>query len=141
MSRVISTDSVGKERRQLRRTIAEALRRLAKKKSFDEESQDLAALIVFSLRRLDEGVDRTASAWEKRDYYLKADRFRIEWEWVNKTAYRLETALLLGRWEQVPEILAELFPKFTDVTIARFTRSPELWRGCYQRLSSDGSSG
>lgn len=139
MSRVIATDSVGKERRQLRRTIAEALRRLASKKEFDEESQDLTALIVFSLRRLDEGVDRTATAWEKRDYYLKADRFRLEWEWVDQTAYSLETALLLGQWEQVPEILVGLFPKFTDVTIARYTRSPNLWQGCYQRLSNGGS--
>ena len=54
MSRVITTDSVGKRRRQLRRTIAEALRRLASKRTFDRESQDLAALIVFSLRRLEE---------------------------------------------------------------------------------------
>ena len=141
MSRVITTDSVGKERRQLRRTIAEALRHLASKQEFDQESRDLTALIVFSLRRLDEGIDRTATAWEKRDYYLKADRFRLEWEWVDEVAYSLETALLLGQWEKVPEILAGLFPKFTDVTISRFTRSPDLWNGCYQRLSSGGSPG
>lgn len=140
MSRVITTDSVGKERRQLRRTIAEALRHLASKKEFDEESRDLTALIVFSLRRLEQGVDQTATAWEKRDYYLKADRFRLEWEWVEQTAYGLETALLLGRWEQVPEILTGLFPKFTDVTISRYTRSPDLWQGCYQRLSTGSST-
>jgi hypothetical protein len=134
VSRIITVESVGQERHRLRRTIAEVLRRLASKEAFDEESQDLAALIVFSLRRLEEGVDRTATAWEKRDYYLKADRFRREWKWTSKVAYELETALLLGNRERVPEVLATLFPKFTDMTIARYTRSPELWRGCYQRL-------
>jgi hypothetical protein len=120
----------------LRRTIAEALRRLARKSTFDQESQDLAALIVFSLRRLSEGVEQTTTAWEKRDYFLKADRFRLKWEWVDDTAYELESALLLGQWERVPQILATLFPRFGDITVARYTRSSALWDGCYQRLVS-----
>jgi hypothetical protein len=134
LSRIIAVDSVGQERHRLRRTIAESLRRLAGKQTFDEESKDLAALIVFSLRRLEEGVDRTATAWEKRDYYLKADRFRLQWEWVEETAYALESALLLGQLDQVPEILVTMFPQFNDITVARYTRSPDLWEGCYQRL-------
>jgi hypothetical protein len=134
VSRVISTNSVGKERRQLRRTIAEALRRLAHKPKFDQESRDLAALIVFCLRGLEEGVEQTIQAWEKRDYFLKADRFQRQWEWIDGTAYALESALLLGQWDQVPEVLATLFPRFTDITIGRFTRSEEAWAGCYERL-------
>lgn len=134
VSRVITTDSVGKIRHQLRRTIAEALRRLASKRVFDEESRDLASLIVFSLRRLEEGVDQTASAWEKRNYYLKADRFRMQWEWLDETVYALESTLLLGQWDKVAESLATLFPRFTDITVAKYTRSSELWEGCYQRL-------
>ena len=137
MSRVIATESVGQERHRLRRTIAEALRRLARKQAFDDESLDLASLVVFSLRRLEEGVDQTASAWEKRNYYLKADRFRREWEWLDDTAYALESALLLGQHDRLPTVLASLFPKFGDITIGRYTRSPELWEGAYQKLLSD----
>jgi hypothetical protein len=135
LSRVISVDSVGQQRHRLRRTIAEALRRLANKQTFDQESRDLAALIVISLRHLEEGVEQTAAAWEKRDYYLKADRFRREWEWIDETAHGLETALLLGNWDQVPQLLVTLFPRFSDITISRYTRSPEVWEGCYQRLA------
>jgi hypothetical protein len=134
LSRIIATESVGQQRHKLRRTIAEALRRLATKPAFDQESLDLSALIVFSLRRLEQGVDQTATAWEKRDYYLKADRFRREWEWLDQAAYTLETALLLGPQDQVPEILATLFPRFSDITVSRYTRSPALWEGCFQRL-------
>ena len=134
MSRVIATDSVGQERSKLRRTIAEALRRLATKPKFDGEGQDLAALIVFSLRQLDQGVDQTATAWEKRNYYLKADRFRREWEWITNTAYELESILLLGQHDRLPLLLATLFPKFSDITITRYTRSEALWAGCYRRL-------
>ena len=49
--------------------------------------------------------------------------------------FELENALLLGQWDRVPRVLASLFPRFTDITIARYTRSPELWSGCYQRLA------
>ncbi len=139
MSRIIATESVGQQRHRLRRTIAEALRRLATKPAFDQESLDLAALIVFSLRRLEDGVEQTATAWEKRDYWLKADRFQREWEWIDESAYALETALLLGQQDQVPDILITLFPRFGDITIARYTRSTELWEGCYQRLLTGGS--
>ncbi len=134
MGRVVATDSVGTQRRQLRRTIAEALRRLMGKQELDEEGKDLTALIVFSLWRLQEGVEQTATAWEKRDYYLKADRFRMQWQWVDEMAYDLESALLLGQWERVPELLARLLPRFADVTIARYTRPSSLWQGCYRRL-------
>ena len=138
MSRVISTNSVGKERRQLRRTIAEALRHLARKPEFDEESRDLAALIVFCLRRLEDGVEQTMQAWEKRDYFLKADRFQRQWEWVDETAYALESTLLLGQWDKVPDVLATLFPRFADITVGRFTRSADVWEGCYDRLVNGG---
>ncbi|MFN8472828.1 MAG: hypothetical protein U0822_11615 [Anaerolineae bacterium] len=75
MGRVVNTDSVGAERSRLRRTIAEALRLLGQKKDIDEEARDLAALIVYSLRGIEQGVDTSAAAWEKRDYFIKAEGF------------------------------------------------------------------
>lgn len=134
MSRVVSADNVGQERQQLRRTIAEALHHMVRKPRFDEESRDLAALIVFSLRQLEKGVEQTASAWENRDYFLKADRFRREWDWIEDTLFTLESALLLNQFDNIPPILASLVPRFSDITINRYTRTPESWRDCYQRL-------
>ncbi|MFQ5797038.1 MAG: hypothetical protein ACE5JP_18625 [Candidatus Bipolaricaulia bacterium] len=134
MSRVIHTDSPGAQRQRVRRTIAEALRRLMEKGSFDEETRDLAALIVVSLRELSKGVDRSASAWEKRGYYIKADRFRREWEWVDRTADELATLLRGEEWVRLPVVLARLAPRFADIKIRRLTRSSALWQGCYQRL-------
>ncbi|MBN1936492.1 MAG: hypothetical protein JW934_17655 [Anaerolineae bacterium] len=140
MSRVVNMASVGQQRHQLRRTIAEALRLMMRKPKFDQESRDLAALIVFALRQIEEGIEQTASAWENRDYFLKADRFRREWDWLEDTTFTLESALLLGQFDRVPPILATLIPRFSDITINRFTRSPELWQGCYQRLLRDDKS-
>lgn len=145
MSRVVTADGVGTQRHRLRRTVAEALRHLMAKRELDDEARDLAALIVFSLREIDKGVEQTTAAWEKRDYYLKADRFRQEWLWVVPAADELEALLRQGAWERLPAALARLFPHFGDITISRMVRPPELWRGCYERLlaspSGDGQSG
>ena len=136
MSRVVSVDSVGSQRQRLRRTIAEALRRLMAKRDLDEEARDLAALIVFALREIDEGVEQTTAAWEKRDYYLKADRFRQEWLWVAPAADELEKVLRQQAWDRLPATLARLLSHFNDITINRMVRTDNLWTGCYQRLVS-----
>ncbi len=143
MSRVVTADSVGSQRQRLRRTVAEALRNLMAKRELDDEARDLAALIVFSLREIDQGIEQTASAWEKRDYYLKADRFRQEWLWVGPAADELEATLRQGAWDRLPEGLARLFPHFADITINRKVRSERLWQGCYERLLAkpSGSGG
>lgn len=134
MGRVINTDSPGAQRQRIRRTIAEALRRLMEKDGFDDEARDLAALIVISLRALSDGVDRSAGAWEKRGYYIKADRFRREWEWVDTMADELTALIQNAEWVRLPVVLARLAPRFADIKIRRLTRSPDVWKDCYQRF-------
>lgn len=134
MSRIIHTDRPGTQRQRLRRTIAEALHRLMRKEEPDDEARDLVALIVFSLRELSAGVDRSAQAWEKRGYFVKADRFRRDWEWTDHTADQLEGLLRASDWHRLPAALATLGSRFSDIRITRLTRPASLWKGCYQRL-------
>jgi hypothetical protein len=137
---IINVNSPGKRRSQARRTIAEALRHLYSKRNPDAEAKDLAALIVFSLREIEQGVEESAAAWEKRDYFRKADQLRTEWAWAGKTAAALSKVLSAGWWEDLPDLLAHLLPHFQDVTVNKLTRSPELWQGCYARLLQDEAS-
>jgi len=137
MSRVINTDSPGKQRSQCRRTIAEVLRHLMFKRELDEETRDMAATLVFALRGIAESVEVTA-AWEKRDYYLKADRFRLEWDWAKPAAERLHQIILQNRWEQLPQELAKLAPRFADIRIAKMTRPSSAWKASYRLLLQKG---
>jgi len=138
MSRVINTDSPGKIRSQLRRTIAEILRHLMFKREIDEEARDMAAALVFSLRGIAETVEQTVEAWENRDYFMKADRFRLEWEWVSPAAKRLKEVVVNNRWEELPRELAALVPYFGDIRIAKMTRPPETWKASYRLLIEQG---
>lgn len=137
MSRLVNGQNPSVERNQLRRTISEALRHLLAKKKLDDESKDLVALIVYSLRGIAQGVDQSARAWEKRDYYVKADKFRMEWAWAEKSANRLEVILRGELWNELPVALAELAPKFSDITVTKFVRTEALWQGRYKQLMAE----
>jgi|YNPNPStandDraft_1061719.scaffolds.fasta_scaffold02112_11 hypothetical protein len=140
MGRVIHTEAPGKVREQLRRTVAEMLRRLGQKTRLDDEAKDQASLIVFCLHGIADTVDQTVEAWEKRDYYLKAERFRREWDWLEPATDELSAVIHRGQWERLPETLSRLFPHFADVKITQMTRSPTLWQGAYEKLiKGDGS--
>jgi len=137
MSRIISTERPGKIRHQHRRTIAEALRRLSQKTRVDDEAKDLSALIVFSLLAMADTVDQTIEAWEKRDYYLKAERFREEWRWLEPTTDELSAVIYEGQWDQLPVALAQLMPYFSDITVKKMTRKPSLWQGVYEKFMQE----
>lgn len=134
MSRIINTASPGKRRNQLRRTIAEMLRHLSFKRELDEEAKDLAAAVVACLRGIAQTIETTTTAWEKRNYYLKADRFRLEWEWVTPAAERLQRIILTDRWEELPLELASLVPRFADIRVRKMTRPPSTWKSSYHLL-------
>lgn len=137
MSRVISTEGPGKVRNQHRRTIAEALRRLSQKPRLDDEAKDLAALIVFSLHSIADTVDRTIAAWEKRDYWMKAERFREQWRWLEPITDELSAVIYDGRWNQLPVALAQLMPHFADIKVKQMTRKPTLWQGAYEKFMQE----
>jgi hypothetical protein len=137
MSRIIATEGPGKIRNQHRRTIAEALRRLSMKQQLDDEVKDLAALIVFCLHHIADTVEQTTDAWDKRNYYLKADRFREEWRWVEPMTDRLSSVIYEEKWNQLPEVLVQLMPHFADVTIKQMTRKPSLWKGAYEKFTQE----
>ena len=76
MGRVINPESAGKLRNQHMRTVAELIRLLGQKPSIDADARDMVAKIIFCLREIDSGIEASAEAWEKRDYYMKAEELR-----------------------------------------------------------------
>lgn len=135
MSRITHVDGTPTQQRNaIRRSIAEILRRLMEKKSIDDETKDMLAFIVVGLRSMNDSIDSSATAWEKRDYYIKADQLRREWLWLPDTADRLEAILRSNDWATAPLELAGLAARFSDIKVATFTKSPALWQGAYKKL-------
>lgn len=137
MSRVINTNSPTKIRNHNRRTIAELLQRLGRKQEIDNESKDMAATIVYALRNIYDTADTAAQAWEKKGYWMKAERFLRQWEWTKEAAANIEDVVREDAWDLLPQLLMDLFPYFTDVEVKSLTRKEDTWQGEYQRLLQD----
>lgn len=119
------------------RSAAEIMRRLAAKPSADDEVRDMAAAMVFLFREISETVEEVTRAWEKRDYWIKADRFRLEWEWAEQAAADLVDVIRNEAWDLLPRLLMDLFPHFASIRVKKLTRKPELWQGAYRRLLAE----
>ncbi|MCA9936245.1 MAG: hypothetical protein H6662_00450 [Ardenticatenaceae bacterium] len=137
MSRIIHTESPTKVRNNNRRSIAEILRRLSQKPALDDEAKDMAAMLVYLLREIDAGVEQSAAAWEKRGYWMKAERFMRDWDWTKEAAANIEDVIRNDALDLLPELMTDLYPRFADIQLKTMTRQSSLWRGAYQRLLAE----
>ncbi|MCL4236872.1 MAG: hypothetical protein KJ047_01375 [Anaerolineae bacterium] len=134
MGRVVNANNPTSVRNQHMRTAAELLRLLSQKADLDADARNMAAQVVFCLRAIGEGIDSSAAAWEKRDYWVKAEQLRQRWGWASEYAGRLETIIRREQWDRLPLLLVELFPHFAEIKVTRLTREADTWAGAYQRL-------
>ena len=134
LSRIINPDSVGKDRARLSKAIVLAVRELAKQTEVGQEAKDLAAFISLALKTISEGIDSSVAAWEKRDYWVKADRFRMEWMWAGQYADKLKVAIFTNDWGSVAMLSAQIAQKFGKIVIAQNHRLGKPWVGAFKRL-------
>ena len=135
MSPIINPESAGKERTQLSKAIVLAVRELAKQTDVTDEAKDLAAFIAFALRSISEGIDVSVAAWEKRGYWVKADRFRMDWMWTGQLAEKMKTALLADDWMTIAMLMPQIAQKFSRIEIAKNHRLGRPWVGAYGQLN------
>ncbi|SRR5581483_4903099 len=136
MSRVINVDSVGKQRTQLTKAIVLAVRELARQKDTGTEARDLAAFVSIALKTIAEGIDSSVAAWEKRGYWVKADKFRMEWAWANPLSEKMRTAVLSNDWATVAMLSAQVAQKFSKVQVSENHRLGKPWVGAFKLLNT-----
>ncbi len=134
---VINTDSTGKQRNQTMRTVAEILRRLSQKQVVDDEVRNMTAMLVYCLREIEAGIEQSATAWEKRDYWVKSEELRQRWMWVGDMADQLRSMIYSEQWTLLPPIMLKLLPKVADIKITKMTRDVTLWDGVYDKLMQE----
>ena len=129
-----TTESGTTLRNRLVRSIVLAIRTLMQQGSPDEKSLDMAAYIVLALEKINETIDAAMVAWEKRDYWVKADQFRQEWAWIEGSHERLKTAVLAQNWAEIATEAISLGQRFSKVKIAEKNRIGEPWVGAWNAL-------
>ena len=140
MSRLIKTDTVGKDRTRLTKAIVLAVRELAKQNDVTTEAKDLAAFIALALQTIADGIDESVAAWEKRDYWVKADRFRMEWMWAGQLAAKMKTAISEDDWGAIAMLMPQIATKLNKIQVSDKHRLGKPWSGAYNRMKEEGLS-
>lgn len=137
MGRVINLESAGKQRKQLSREIVLALRELAQQQETNSTTQDLVAFISINLQKISASIDSSVVAWEKRGYWVKADRFRLDWAWCAIYASLLKDALKAEKWDEIAVISAKVAEKLKDVKLPQRHNIGSPWVGASKKLYTD----
>jgi hypothetical protein len=135
MSPIINPESAGKERTQLSKAIVLAVRELAKQTDVNNEAKDLAAFIALALKTISEGIDVSVAAWEKRGYWVKADRFRMEWLWTGSVADKMKVAIFTNDWGAIAMLMPQIAQKFSKIMVSDNHRLGKPWVGAFHRLT------
>lgn len=134
MSRVINPDGVGKERTRLTRAVVIAIREMMQQNSPNSTTRDAAAFIALALPKISETIERTIVPWEKRGYWLKADKFMLEWEWLQPLGTELQSALFNKDWAQIALSTAKVGEKLSKVKVPIRHRLGTPWIGAWDKL-------
>lgn len=134
MGRLIQTESAGKERSRLSRTVVLAVRELMKQSQPDSKSRDLAAWISIALEEIYQTIEPSVAAWEKKGYWVKADKFRLEWDWSGRLSAQMRQAVMTESWAEVARLAVMAGQKFARIEVPPNHRLGEPWVGAYQAL-------
>ena len=140
MGRLIKTGSASKDRILLEKGIILAIRELAEQSGLDSATRDLLAYIALSLKAIGETIELSVTAWEKRGYWIKADRYRMEWAWTGNWGEEMKHAILEEDWGIVARITAQVTQKLSKVKIAQRTRLGTPWTDSYKKLISSNQN-
>ena len=132
---LINPDSAGKQRTQLTRSIVIAVRELARQTEPGDASRDLAAFIAQALQTIAEGIDISVAAWEKRGYWVKADKFRMEWSWSAQYASKMKDAVLTDDWGTIAALSMQTAQKLGKIQVSDNHRLGKPWVGAFEKLA------
>lgn len=136
MGQLINPDSAGKQRIQLTKSIVIAVRELARQTEPGPESRDLAAFIALALQTIADGIDVSVAAWEKRGYWVKADKFRMEWTWTVQYAAKMKEAVLSDDWGAIAMLSMQTAQKLGKIQVSDHHRLGKPWLGAFKRMKT-----
>ncbi|GAB4473209.1 MAG: hypothetical protein Kow0088_08310 [Anaerolineales bacterium] len=135
MSRIIKTQNGYRMREKALSLIGKAIYD-SNNAITDADKLDIASFIALSLIEVMDSVRGTSMAWEKRDYWVKADQFQAEWMWVEKAKSVLVEAIVAKDYPKIGEVYHELKKNRKILEGMIKTRKKIDYTGSYHRLKT-----
>ena len=136
MSRVINSESAGKDRTRLTKTVVISIRELLRQQEPSDLTRDLIAYILMALDGIYDTVDASVEAWEKRGYWLKADRFRMDWQWTKLLADQMRPLVLSENYNELIPLMVQVLQALDSVKVSENHRLGTPWTGAWDQLQA-----
>ncbi len=125
---IINTDNAVKERKNTIKEIAYALEAFSETEHTIDECKDILAFIALSLFKIWETVDKTTTAWENRGYWVKADKFRMQWFWTNRIGNNLVQSIKSDDQNGIFTAIEQIRLRLGEVEITKKVRTSSPWK-------------
>jgi hypothetical protein len=96
---------------------------------------DVAAYISISLTDIFNTIDISVTAWEKKGYWVKADKFRMDWLWTINYSEKLRDAICLVSEERIPPILNYINRKLINLNVRPISLPDNFWQGYREKIT------
>jgi len=133
MTKLINPSTPGKEKNRLSKAIIITIREFMRMHETNDRTNDMLAFIILALEEIASGIDRSVEAWEKRGYWVKADKYRMEWQWTEKTAERLRHAFSSDQEVEITTELIQIMAKFSKIKVSDKHRMGQPWIGAFRK--------
>jgi hypothetical protein len=132
VTQIINNSTPGKERTRLSKAIVIAIREFMRQTKPDQQSKDIVAFVILALEQISTGIDLSVAAWEKRGYWVKADKYRMEWHWTAVSAEKLNSALKKQNWREIAPIMLDIISQFSSIKVSNQHRMGKPWHNAYE---------
>lgn len=140
MSRIINSESAGKDRTRMTKVAVISIRELLRQQEISDLSRDLIACVLRSLDGIYETIDASVAAWEDRGYWVKADRFRMEWQWTKILADKMRPLVYEENYGELVPLMVQTLQALGSVKVSENHRLGTPWVGQWQLLMQERKS-
>ncbi len=140
MSRIVNSESAGKDRTRLTKVVVISVRELLRQQEVSDLSRDLIACVLRSLDAIYETIDASVAAWEDRGYWVKADRFRQEWQWTKIIADKMRPLVYEENYGELIPLMVQVMQALQSVKVSENHRLGTPWVGQWQLLMAERKS-
>lgn len=135
MARIIKSSTPGQDREKLSKAIVITIRNFMRQDAPDQSTKDMIAFVILALQEISAGIDKSVAAWEKRGYWVKADKYRLEWQWTGEMSENLIHAFSHEDWEKINAYLVEIMGKFSKIKVSNQHRMGKPWVNAYNNYN------
>ena len=139
MSRVIRPQSAARIRSKLLQSLAHAIAADQENELAKSERRDVLTYVLQILEEIASSVSATTGAWEKRGYWVKADRFMMEWSWVSAVSEPLIPALEQSELPSPTALYRDFNHHLSAIEIPVRMQQTRPWTGAWSQRKAQGT--